>query len=171
MTRRALAVIALLAAWPVVASMQHKTTAPGGIPNQLTSEEFERLMTRAMGTWVVNWHKSTIMSGDTLGVVDRYLYERTADGKGVKVTRGDERTSLVQNFDGKPYGPPARTVARIPIDESTIDNVIGVDGRRQGRNTHVFSPDGTKSVYIMRNVNPQGDETVFSVIFFEKAPK
>ena len=37
----------LLVAAPIAALAQHKTTAPGGTPNQLTTEEFERLMVKA----------------------------------------------------------------------------------------------------------------------------
>src|SRR6266481_4901998 len=168
--RKSIAVIVLLLALPGAASMQNKTTAPGGTPNQLTPEEFERLMNRVMGTWILNRTKSTIMSGDTLGVLDRYVYERTEDRKGVKFTRGNEPTPIIQMYDGKPYGPATRTVARIPIDEFTIDNIIGANGRRQGRNTHLFSPDGTKSIYILRDVNEQGEETITSVVLFDRVP-
>lgn len=168
--RKLIALIVLLLALPGVASTQNKTTAPGGTPNQLTPEEFERLMNRTFGTWIVNRTKSTIMSGDTLGVLDRYVYEPTEDRKGVKFTRGNEPTPIIQMYDGKPYGPATRTVARVPIDEFTVDNMIGINGRRQGRNTQLFSPDGTKSIYILRDVNQKGEETITSVVLFEKVP-
>jgi hypothetical protein len=166
---KSISMLVLLLALPGIAAGQNRTPSLGGSPNQLTREQFERLMNRAMGAWLLNRAKSTIMSGDTLGVLDRYVYEPTEDRKGVIFTRGNESATTTQMYDGKPYGAP-RSVARIPIDEFTIDNVTGENGRRVGHNTQMFSPDGTKAIYIVRAVNEQGDETLISVVLFEKVP-
>ena len=162
---------------PGLAVAQGKTTAPGGTPNQLSSEEFERLMTRAMGTWILNRQRSILMSGNTFGVPEGYLYVRTDDGKGVKFTNSGGPTTSIQYYDGKAYGgvttsggTTGSTIARMPIDEFTIDNITGSDGRRRGRNTQVYSPDGTKAAYIVRRVNEKGEETVISVVLYEKVP-
>lgn len=167
--RKRIAGLVLIVALPGMALAQNKTTAPGGTPNQLTADEFERLMTRAMGTWILNRSKSTVLSGNTLGVPEGYVYERTDDRKGVKFTSGGGPTTSIQMYDGKPYGTTS-TIARLPMDEFTIDNITGGDGRRRGRNTQMYSADGTKAVYIVRRINDQGDETVISVVLFERVP-
>ena len=159
----------LLLALPGVALAQNKTTAPGGTPNQLAPEEFERLLKRVAGTWILNRSKSTIMSGDAFGVPEGYVYELTDDRKGVRFTSGGGPVTTVQMYDGKAYCEKS-TIARLPMDEFTIDNITGADGRRRGRNTQVYSPDGTKAAYIVRRVNEQGVETIISVVLFEKVP-
>lgn len=165
--RKSIVGILLLLALPGLARAQHKTTAPGGTPNQLAPEEYERLMTRVEGTWILNRAKSTLMSGDTLGVPEGYVYKLRPDHKGVYFTNSGGPTTSFQMYDGKAYGEKS-TIARLPIDEYTIDNITGADGKRRGRNTQVYSPDGTKAVYIVRRVNEQGIETVISSVLYEK---
>jgi hypothetical protein len=158
----------LLLACPALASAQGKTTSQSLIPNDLTQEEFGRLHNRAMGSWRLNRDKSTIFSGDTLGVPNGYIYSSTEDQKGVKFTSGSRTT--VQQWDGKAYGEP-NTIARAPIDEFTIDNVVGSNGRRTGRNTQIYAPDGQRVAYIVRRVNEQGQETIISIVIFERVPE
>jgi hypothetical protein len=158
----------LLLVCPVLALAQGKTTSQSVTPNDLTQEEFARLHNRAMGTWRLNRDKSTIFSGDTLGVPNGYIYSPTEDRKGVKFTSGSRTT--VQQWDGKAYGEP-NTIARAPIDEFTIDNVVGSNGRRTGRNTQIYAPDGQRVAYIVRRVNEQGQETIISIVIFERVPE
>jgi hypothetical protein len=165
---KSIALVVLSLALAGVVRAQDKT-ALGGTPSHLTPEEFERLMNRAMGTWILNRAKSTIMSGDALGMPEGFVYERTEDRKGVKFTRPDQPGTTVQMYDGKPYGT-TRTIARIPIDEFTIDNIMGENGRRLGHNTQVYSPDGTKSAYIVRRVNEHGQEVVTAIVLWDKVP-
>jgi hypothetical protein len=158
----------LLFAVAGLASAQGKTTAQSLTPNRLTQEEFDRLYNRAMGTWRLNRDKSTIFSGDTLGVPNGYIYSPTDDRKGVKFTSASRTT--VQQWDGKAYGEP-NTIARAPIDEFTIDNVVGSNGRRTGRNTQIYAPDGKRVAYIVRRVNEQGQETIISMVIFDRVPE
>src|ERR1700730_15048056 len=106
----------LLLAVPVLALAQTRTTDPSLTPNRLTQEEFDRLYSRAMGTWRLNREKSTIFSGDTLGVPNGYIYSPTEDRKGVKFTSASGTS--VQQWDGRAYGETT-TIARAPIDEFT----------------------------------------------------
>src|SRR4051794_26304137 len=92
----------LLLAVPAVALAQSRTTAPSLTPNRLTQDEFNRLYARAMGTWRLNRDKSTIFSGDTLGVPNGYIYAPTDERRGVKFTSGSGTS--VQQWDGKAYG-------------------------------------------------------------------
>lgn len=161
---------------PGLVVAQGKTTAPGGTPGHLSSEEYERLMKRAMGTWILNRQRSILMSGDTFGVPEGYNYVRTDDGKGVKFTNAGGPTTSIQYYDGKAYSGDTialgtgSSIARIPIDEFTIDNITGADGRRRGRNTQVYAPDGSKVAYIVRRVNELGEETVISVVLYDRVP-
>jgi hypothetical protein len=158
----------LLFAIPVVAIAQTRTTAPSLTPNQLTPAEFDRLYTRAMGTWQLNKNKSTIFSGDNLGVPNGYIYAPTEDRRGVKFTSASGTS--VQQWDGKAYGE-GTTIARAPIDEFTIDNVVSRNGRRTARNTQVYAPDGKRVGYIVRRVDEQGHETIVSIVIFERVPE
>lgn len=162
--------VALFVMLPAGAFAQSKTTALGGMPNQLAPDEYERLMKRVEGTWILNRAKSTLMSGDTLGVPEGYVYKLRPDRKGVYFT-GSRGTSM-QMYDGKPYAYGEKnTIARLPIDEYTIDNITGADGKRRGRNTQVYSADGSKAVYIVRRIDANGVETVISSVLFEKVPE
>jgi hypothetical protein len=158
----------LLLAVPALALAQGRTTDPSLKPNRLTQEEFDRLYSRAMGTWRLNREKSTIFSGDTLGVPNGYIYSPTEDRKGVKFTSASGRS--VQQWDGKAYGETT-TIARAPIDEFTIDNVVSRDRHRTARNTQVYAPDGKRVAYIVRRVNEQGQETIVSIVIFERVPE
>ncbi len=159
----------LLLALPALALAQGKTTDPFVPMGSLSQEETARLYNRALGTWRLNRDKSTIISGDTLGVPPGYVYSPTEDRKGVNFKSGSSNTTSVQMWDGKPYGEKS-TIARSPIDEFTIDNVLASNGRRTGRNTQIYSTDGTKAAYIVRRLTEQGLERVISVVLYEKVP-
>jgi hypothetical protein len=158
----------LLLALPSLALGQGKTIALSQTPVSLSQEEFDRLHRRAMGTWRLNREKSTIFSGDTLSVPNGYVYRSTDDGKGVRFTNGTGTS--VQQWDGKAYGDDS-TISRAPIDEFTIDNVVGRNGHRTGRNTQVYSPDGQRVAYIVRRVDERGQETIVSIVIFERVPE
>ena len=160
-------VVLLLVAFPAVALAQAKTTDPSATPARLSQEEFDRLYARAMGTWRLNRDKSTIFSGDSLGVPNGYIYGPTEDRKGLRFMTASGTT--VQGWDGKPYGDKG-TITRAPIDEFTIDNILGNGTRRTGRNTQVYAPDGKRVAYIVRRVNERGEETIISVVLFERVP-
>lgn len=145
------------------------TTEPSLTPGTLSPAEHARLLTRVVGTWRLNREKSIILNGDTLGVPNGYIYQPSADGK--SVTFISNNGTSVQYYDGKAYGRDGgNTIARAPLNEFTIDNVLGRNGRRSGRNTQMYSEDGTKAAYIVRRVDEQGVERVISVVLFEKVP-
>jgi hypothetical protein len=158
----------LLLVLPAHLLAQNRTTDPSLTPNRLTEQEFNRLYARAMGTWLLNREKSTIFSGDTLGVPNGYIYSPTADRRGVKFTSASGTS--VQQWDGKAYGQTT-TIARAPIDEFTIDNAVSRDGRRTARNTQIYAPDGKRVAYVVRRVNEQGQETILSIVIFERVPE
>lgn len=167
--RNAIVVALLLLVLPGAALAQNKTTDPGGTPGNLTPDEYERFVKRVDGTWILNRSKSTLMSGEALDVPEGFIYKVTPDRKGVHFTRGQAAT-IFQTLDGKPSGTTS-TIARVPLDEFTLENISGNSGRRTIRTTQFYSPDGTKVVYIKRRVDAQGVETPLSVVLYERVPE
>ena len=137
---------------------------------RLTDVQLNRLLDRMNGTWRANVAKSVDLQG-TPASPTGFIYIKDAERKGIKFRTQDGES--FQSLDGKPY--PAQvsatsTIARLAIDEFTVENIVTRDGKRTSRNTAYFSPDGKVSMYITRDVNERGEETPRRFLFLEKVP-
>ena len=137
----------------------------------LSGEEFERLMSRMMGTWELQVDKSTVTSGLTLRK-QTVTYERASDNsisftsQGIAAEGAEFKDWGTQVFDGKLYqmkGTASNRAARkTPVDEFTIVNRITQDGKPFARSALVFSADGQRLTNIIRDAE---DRITFIAVF------
>ena len=140
---------------------------------RLTADEFQRLYERMTGIWARRPDKSTYTRSapsDRLYVI----YEAAGD-QAIKYTNrlflpdGQETTtSSSQVLDGRDY-PTAPdsdlAIARLPLNEFTVDTTGRRGGRLTGRNTQFFSADGQRMSIIVRNVDEDGEHLIQISVF------
>ncbi len=137
--------IAALVVVPIIAFAQDASRPqpkPAATQSRLTDAQLNRLLDRMNGTWKANVDKSVDLLG-TSAASAGFTYIKVPERKGI-MFRTPEGESF-QSLDGKPYKAqvgPNGTVARLAIDEFTVENIVTREGRRTGRNTAYFSPDG-----------------------------
>jgi hypothetical protein len=150
--------------------------APEPRPAPLTDAEWGRLLDRLDGTWRLNLEKSTQFLPD--GTATRpqtggeHIYVKDAKRRGIGYK--DATGESFQVLDGKPYPsqlmPQPTTVARWPIDEFTLENLV----TRQGKPTSILmqflAPDGQSKIIIGRSINEHGEQTPTAVSYFDKVP-
>ena len=158
-------------------SAQDATSGARDAP-RLGPEEFQRLYERMTGIWARRPDKSTY----TTDVPNNRLYViYEADGeRAIKYTNrlfgadGQETTtSSRQVLDGRDY--PATpdgdlSIARLPMDEFTVDTTAWRDGRLTGRNTQFFAADGQRMSILVRSIGADGERLV-QVSVFDKVER
>ena len=149
---------------------QEATSGTRAVP-QLTEDEFQRLYDRMTGIWALQPDKSTDTGGDPPGRM-YVIYEADGD-RAIKYTNrrvrpdGQETTSVTrQVLDGRDYPIPSGdgSIARLPVDEFTIETTTKLAGRLTGRNTQFFSADGQRMTITVRSVGEEG-EHVMQLVF------
>ena len=151
----------------------HGNTVSLGQTTALSDEEFERLMSRMMGTWELQVDKSTVTSGLTLRK-QTVTYERASDNsisftsQGIAAEGAEFKDWGTQVFDGKLYqmkGTASNRAARkTPVDEFTIVNQITQDGKPFARSALVFSADGQRLTNIIRDA----EDRITVIAVFDK---
>ena len=142
-------------------SQEAPTSGASDIP-RLPDDEFQRLYDRMLGTWHFQPDKSTEARE---GVAPRLHWHVTYEPDGdrtIKYTNknvepnGEETVSSSrQVLDGS--FSDGSSIARLPLDETTISTTIGADGALRARNTQVFSADGQRMTVIHREIDDEGE--------------
>ena len=145
---------------------------------RLAADEFERLYERMTGIWARRPDKSTYTRNPPN---DRLYVIYEADGeRAIKYTNrlfdadGQETTtSSRQVLDGRDY--PATpsgdlSIARLPLDEFTVETTARRAGRLTGRNTQFFSADGQRMSILVRSIDADGERLV-QVSVFDKVAR
>ena len=166
--------LAAVATSTQVARVQAQEAASGTHDTpRLADDEFQRLYERMTGIWARRPDKSTYTRSapsDRLYVI----YEAAGD-RAIKYTNRlflpDGRqttTSSSQVLDGRDY-PTApdsdRAIARLPLNEFTVDTTARSAGKLTGRNTQFFSADGQRMSIIVRNVDEDGEHLIQISVF------
>jgi hypothetical protein len=163
--------VAVLVCLPMVTfAQQSAPPPPASSTPSLTEAQLYRLLDRMNGTWRINPGKSANLTGAPSSS-GGFIYIKLAERKGIQFRTADGES--FQGLDGKPYPSqvsPMSAIARLPIDEFTVENRVWRDGRLTSRNTAYFSPDGKASMYITREVNERGEETPRNFLFLDKVP-
>ena len=140
-------------------------------PAAVTPEQFDRMYKRLMGKWRLVPEKSTFLVGGPPKNPSSFIYF-PAPGNALGLT--NENGTTVQKFDGKASDAsptiPNTMLARILLDEFTVENVLSRNGRITARNLQYYAPDGNRAIYISRNVNEAGDRAPGSFMLYEKVP-
>ena len=158
---------------PIARVQAQEATAGTRDAPRLTADEFDRLYERITGIWARRPDKSTYTRSapsDRLYVI----YEAAGD-RAIKYTNRlflpDGRqttTSSSQVLDGRDY-PTApdsdRAIARLPLNEFTVDTMARRAGKLTGRNTQFFSADGQRMSIIVRNVDEDGEHLIQISVF------
>ena len=145
---------------------------------RLAEDEFERLYDRMTGIWMRQSDKSTTTRGDP---TDRMYVTYAADGdKAINYTNrrflpdGQVMTTdSRQVLNGQHYPIPSgeRSIARLPLDEFTIETTSKTAaGRQTSRNTQFFSADGQRMSVIGRSVDEDG-ERITGISVFDKVER
>ena len=166
--------LAAIPSFSRIAQVQAREVASGtqDAP-RLTDVEFQRLYERMTGIWARRPDKSTYTGSappDRLYVI----YEAGGD-RGIKYTNrmfspdGRETTSSSsQVLDGRDY-PTApdsdRAIARLPLNEYTIDTTARRAGKLTARNTQFFDADGQRMSIIVRNIDEDGEHLIQISVF------
>lgn len=141
------------------------------VPTPVTPEQFDRMYKRLMGKWRLVPEKSTFLTGGPPKNPSSFLYEPAPD-QALKFT--NENGASVARFDGKVYDAaptiPGTRLARVLLDEFTVENVLHRGGRVTGRNLQYYLPDGRFAIYISRSVSEAGVVTPVSFMLYEKVP-
>ena len=161
-------------AHPVAQVQAQEATSGTRDAPSLTEDEFDRLYERMTGVWVRQPDKSTSTRG---APADLLIVTYAADGeRAIKYTNrrivpgGQETiTSSRQVLDGQDYPTTSGdlSIARMPLDEFTIETTARRDGTLTGRNTQFFSADGHRMSVIARSVDADG-ERLTGISVFDK---
>ena len=155
--------------------------APSGTRDapQLTEDEFQRLYDRITGIWDFQPDKSTYTRADP--PTRLYVFYEADGGKAIKYWNrrlqpdGQEETTGVsrQVLDGRDYPTTPSgdvSIARLPLDEFTIETTSTRAGRQSGRNTQFSSADGQRMAVTVRRIDEKG-EHVTQISVFDKIEK
>lgn len=145
---------------------------------RLGTEEFQRLYERMTGIWARRPDKSTLT---TAAPNNRLYVIYEAEGeRAIKYTNrlfdadGQETTtSSSQVLDGRDYlATPSGdlSIARLPLDEFTVETTARRGGSLTGRNTQFFAADGQRMSILVRSVGADGERLV-QVSVFDKVER
>src|SRR5439155_24187596 len=142
-----------LALLPFAAAAESAPSEACG-PAALTPEQFDRMYKRLMGKWRMNIAKSTFLTGNPPKNPSSFIYTAEPDNAlGFK----NENGKTAQKFDGKftDASPtiPGTMLARVLLDEFTVENILMRNGKVANRNMQIYAPDGTVVIYISRAVS------------------
>jgi len=162
----------LLVLVPIVASAQSGSGGPtiDPRPAPLSDEQWSRLLDRLDGIWRMDLEKSINFLGPPAQTAGEHTYIKDETRRGI--TYKSSGGESFQVLDGKPYAsqltPEPTTVARWPIDEFTLENVVS----RQGRPTTILmqflAPDGQSKSIVGRNIDEHGGQTPATVTYWNK---
>ena len=170
---------ALASVWPSIPTAQVQaqgaTSGTRDAP-QLTEDEFQQLYGRITGIWDFQPEKSTYTRGDPPERL--YVIYGADGGRAIKYWNrrlqadGQEETTRVsrQVLDGRDYPTSPSgdvSIARLPLDEFTIETTSTRTGRLSGRNTQFFSADGQRMSITVRSIEGEG-EHVTQISVFDK---
>ena len=166
--------LAAVATSTQVARVQAQEAASGTHDTpRLADDEFQRLYERMTGIWARRPDKSTYTrSARPTGCTSSTKPPATGRSSTrigcFSLTVRQTTTSSSQVLDGRDYPTSPDSdlaIARLPLNEFTVDTTARRAGKLTGRNTQFFSADGQRMSIIVRNVDEDGEHLIQISVF------
>lgn len=162
---------------PVAQVQTQQPTSETRDAPQLTADEFRRLYDRVTGIWAFRIDKSTFIGDERPPVSQIVIYEPDGD-RAIKYTNrhfGPDGKEIIvvsrQVLDGKYHLAPGRSIARMPIDEFTLETTVMRDGRLVSRSTQVYAADGRRMAITGRLIDEAGKSHMTGILVFDNVDK
>ena len=165
----------LLLLVPIVTSAQSGSGTPAirSRPAPLTDEQWDRLLERLDGSWQIDLEKSSyFLTAPPRNAGGGHIYVKDTRRRGITYKSASDES--FQALDGRPYPfrltPQPSTIARWPIDEFTVENVVTSQGKPTMILMQFLSPDGRSKIIVSRNIDEHGGQTPAFVMYWDKVP-